>query len=226
MSLWKKNLIIMIGLLGVAQAQAGIVVGGTRVVYDASKREASLSISNPDKSKPYLIQSWFDNVDDNDKSQVPFIITPPLFRLDAGQENIVRIVRVGGAIPDDKESAYIVNVKSIPSSDPHAVNQLQITVNTRIKMFYRPAKLPGNADEAFKELKFSSAQGKLQARNDTPYYISFYSLKINGREIAEPGMIAPKSTRQWHENAVANGKVSWSAINDFGGISSVAEAGI
>ncbi|WP_261140007.1 fimbrial biogenesis chaperone, partial [Serratia quinivorans] len=40
-------------------AHAGIVVGGTRVVYNADKRETSLSISNPDKI-PYLIQSWAD----------------------------------------------------------------------------------------------------------------------------------------------------------------------
>ena len=35
-------------------AQAGVIVGGTRLIYDGSKKEASLSVSNPDKSR-----TWF-----------------------------------------------------------------------------------------------------------------------------------------------------------------------
>ncbi|MFS1539134.1 MAG: fimbria/pilus periplasmic chaperone [Candidatus Phlomobacter fragariae] len=37
----------------------------------------------------------------------PFIVIPPLFRLDAGRENILRIMRPGGDLPLDRESFFI-----------------------------------------------------------------------------------------------------------------------
>ncbi len=48
--------------------------------------------------------------------KAPFLITPPLFRLDAKQENVLRIIRTGGNLPADRESLFWLNIKSIPSS--------------------------------------------------------------------------------------------------------------
>lgn len=39
--------------------QAGVIVGGTRLIYDGGKKESALNINNPD-AVPYLIQSWVD----------------------------------------------------------------------------------------------------------------------------------------------------------------------
>ncbi|MDH8489617.1 fimbria/pilus periplasmic chaperone, partial [Klebsiella pneumoniae] len=79
------------------QAQAGIVIGGTRVVYDGDKKEASASIRNPEKSGVYLVQTWVDNGERRGKA--PFIVTPPLFRINPGEENMLRIIRTGGNLP-------------------------------------------------------------------------------------------------------------------------------
>ncbi|WP_209216782.1 fimbrial biogenesis chaperone [Glaciimonas immobilis] len=40
-------------------AAASISVGGTRVIYDAAKREASVSIRNLGNA-PYVVQAWID----------------------------------------------------------------------------------------------------------------------------------------------------------------------
>ncbi|MGJ0481630.1 fimbrial biogenesis chaperone [Pantoea agglomerans] len=201
---------------------AGVVVGGTRVVYDGSKREASLSVKNPEKKVPYLIQSWIEKDNPQDAGKAPFIITPPLFRLDAGQENLLRIMRVGGNLPDNRESVFWLNVKSIPSTEKSDQNQLQITVRTRIKLFYRPASLKGEkAEEAYKSLVVKKVGDSVQINNPTPFYISFYSLKINSKEIDAP-MIAPGETQNYPVSGA--GKATWQAINDFGGITSSASA--
>lgn len=72
-------------LLVMSSAQAGIIVGGTRIIYKGDKKETSISVKNPDKTS-YLIQSWSDTGEKNgDKTQ--FMITPPLFRLGPEQEN-------------------------------------------------------------------------------------------------------------------------------------------
>ncbi|WP_459625893.1 fimbrial biogenesis chaperone, partial [Enterobacter hormaechei] len=58
----------------------GIVIQRTRVIYDASRKGSALPVANKGAETPFLLQSWVDIIDG--KSRVPFIITPPLFRLE------------------------------------------------------------------------------------------------------------------------------------------------
>lgn len=222
---WLKISCITICVMGWGgNAIAGVVVGGTRVIYDSVKKETSLSVKNPEKSIPYLIQSWVENSVDVDKTAPPFIITPPLFRLDVGQENILRIMRVGGSLPEDRESMFWLNVKSIPSTERSEKNQLQISVKTRIKMFYRPDKLNGNPNEAYKDLKFVRDNNKLKVSNPTPYYVSFFSVMVGSEEIKDAGTVGPFSNFSWDVPKGADGQVSWRAINDYGGTTEIATA--
>ncbi|CNK24034.1 putative fimbrial chaperone protein [Yersinia enterocolitica] len=222
---WLKSLLFIACLTGVIHsAQAGVLVGGTRVIYDGAKKEATLSVTNQDKSTPYLIQSWVDNIEATNNNKAPFIITPPLFRLDAGQESNLRILLAGGSLPQDRESAYWLNVKTIPSSKKTDGNQLFISIKNRIKLFYRPAGLVGQAADAYKALSFSRQGQQLNISNPTPYYVSFHTLKVGSSEIKGPLMIAPKGTLTADLPANASGTVSWQAITDFGGTSDAATA--
>lgn len=65
-------------------AHASIVVGGTRLVFDGNNDESSINVENKD-SKANLVQSWLSVADPRVTNKQAFIITPPLFRLDAGQ---------------------------------------------------------------------------------------------------------------------------------------------
>jgi P pilus assembly chaperone PapD len=58
--------------------------------------------------------------------KAPFIITPPLYRLDGGQKNIERIVMTG-SLPQEQESLFWLNIKAIPSASKQ-MNSLQIAV--------------------------------------------------------------------------------------------------
>lgn len=120
MKVWRSTIVAALLFTFGMQAQAGIVVGGTRLIYDGGKKESSIGVSNPDKI-PYLIQSWVD-LQEGDTSKTPFIITPPLFRLDGGQDNILRVVRAGGNLPTDRESLYWMNIKSIPSAEKKRIH--------------------------------------------------------------------------------------------------------
>ncbi|WP_272691073.1 fimbrial biogenesis chaperone [Providencia sp. PROV116] len=207
-----------------ASCNAGIMIAGTRLVYEENRKEVSISISNPDKV-PYLIQSWLepDNTSftrGNEKSDLPFIITPPLFRLNGDASNSLRIVKVK-ELPNDRESVYWLNIKSIPASNPDAQNQLLISVNSRIKLFYRPFDLlQKDAATAYQHLSFTYQNGKLLAKNPTPFYISLQTLTVNKNEIEQPGMISPFAEQNWEVTQINNSVpilVTWSAINDFGG---------
>ncbi|KAA1192179.1 molecular chaperone [Photorhabdus heterorhabditis] len=207
---------IFLYIISINFAIAGVVIGGTRIIYISDKKEASISIHNPEKDAPYLIQSWIQ--DENDNTKTPFIVTPPIFKLTAGNENILRIVKTGTNLPDDRESLFWLNVKSIPASVKSDQNQLQITVKSKFKLFYRPVNLVEKSSIAHKQLKFRSENNILVAENPTPYFISLSYLKADQHEIKPAGMIKPFSQLNWHLPVKNIKQVSWKAINDFGGV--------
>ncbi|AYM91754.1 TPA: fimbrial biogenesis chaperone [Serratia fonticola] len=216
MKVWRSTIVAALLLTFGAQVQAGIIVGGTRLVYDGGKKEASLGINNPDKV-PYLIQSWVDT-NEGDTSKAPFIITPPLFRLDGEQNNILRVVRAGGNLPTDKESLYWLNIKSIPSAKKQE-NSLQIAVKTRIKLIYRPQGLPGTLEDAAKTLTWQRSGNAVQVTNASPYFITLFSVKVNGSPLKSVSMVAPKSSARFElPEGSSGGALSWEVINDYGGI--------
>ncbi|SFN87669.1 fimbrial biogenesis chaperone [Xenorhabdus japonica] len=218
MSYYRLFFVILLYLFSCNISIAGVIIGGTRVIYLSDKKEVSVSIKNPEKKTDYLIQSWIQ--DENDKTKTPFIITPPLFKLSGNNENILRIVKVGNELPTDRESIFWINIKSIPESlrTDSNINQLQIVVNSRLKLFYRPVQLKEKAAVAYKELEFKHENGLLLAENPTPYFISLSSLSVNGQEIKYAGIIKPFSQSSWLLSLMNAKKVSWKAINDYGGV--------
>lgn len=195
---------------------AGVTIGGTRLIYHAEESETPLSVYNTKDSVPYLIQSWIESNDKN-STNVPFVVTPPLFRLDGGHENTLRVVFMDDLnLPQDRESLFWLNIKSIPSMEKLEKNRLLIAVKSRLKLFYRPAHLKKEQEnEPWKFLKFFTKKNVVIITNPTPYYISLYSLRIGAINVKEPPMISPFDS----VTIAASGKrVFWKAINDFGGI--------
>lgn len=207
-------------------AFASVMVGGTRVVFEEAKQQASLSIKNDGKT-PYVVQTWVDAGEGN--NQTPFFVTPPLSRLDPGKENILRILRASDAVAADRESVYWLNVKEIPPK-AQGDNSLQIAMRTRIKLFYRPAGLPGKADSAPEKLTWSlvpdtdARRTLLKIDNPTAYHVTLAVLDIASgadREVLQADMIAPgQSVSVPVKLAPRAGatRVTYSTINDFGAV--------
>ncbi|MDX7990967.1 fimbrial biogenesis chaperone [Xenorhabdus littoralis] len=220
MAYFRILIFILTCIFSINISLAGVVIGGTRLVYISDQKEASISINNPEDDISYLIQSWVHG--EHNETKTPFIITPPLFKLTAGNENILRIVKTGNNLPNDRESLFWINIKSIPATAKTGQNQLQITVKSQFKLFYRPADLIDNANTAYKTLKFSIDGHKLTAENPTPYYVSFSELTtgngVKNHEIQSPGMISPFEKLSWDVPIKDINQVAWKTINDFGGV--------
>jgi chaperone protein EcpD len=208
-------------------SQAGVVLGGTRIVFDGSKRDASITVSNT-TGKPYAVQTWVNTADDHNTTATPFVATPPLFRLNARKEQIVRILKVPGALPEDRESVFYFNAQEIPVASEGEENTLKIAMRTRIKLFYRPAKLTGKPEQALSALRWSLLEEKgesvLQVHNPSAFHVSFIGLKIAAgkkeTEIAEPAMVVPMSNQRYALGSFKgspDAQVIFSAINDYGG---------
>lgn len=220
-NLFIKAIILWLITTQISQA-GGIVIGRTRVIYDAEKREAALSVTNNSESNPFLIQSWVDS--GNGKTRGPFVVTPPLFRINPQEEHTLRISYTEGLLPQDKESLFYINVRAIPSSKRSSTNELKLVVKTRLKLFYRPKGLSDSAAEAYKSLTFSRSGTQLHISNPTAYYVTFSSLKAGNTTLPDVAMIAPQSTLDipLESNNTGN-TIKWSAITDYGGSSTVQE---
>ena len=208
--------LLLTGALAQAAETGGVTVGGTRVIYNGGKKEASLSVTNTD-TNPYLIQSWAET-QNGGAEKAPFIVTPPLFRLDGNQQNLLRIVRTGGSLPEDRESLYWLNIKSIPAgSKKEGANTLQIAVKTRIKLLYRPQGLKGVPEDVAGKLTWSQSGTQLSVNNPTPFVMNFQQVKVGGHEIKDVTYALPMSQTTFSVPANVSGSVSWKLISDYGG---------
>jgi fimbrial chaperone protein len=226
---------VALALLGSHHAQAGVMVGGTRVIFEGKKREASISVKNEDKA-PYVVQTWLDSGDDKVKGNTPFAVIPPIFRLDPGKENLLRIMSSGKDLPQDRESVYWLNVQEIPPA-PEQENTLQIAVRTRIKLFYRPAGLAGDPAKAPAALQWKlernepSGRTVLVARNASAFAVNLAAVKLNamdGNQELGAGMVLPKDERHFElkKQVAPSGtpSLTYTYINDYGGESQPIEA--
>ena len=202
---------------------AGFYLGATRVVYSQGSKGASIVVGNKADESIYLVQSWIDQANQTDRAE-NFLVTPPLFRLDGEQNNVLRIFYSGSVddLPKDRESVFWLNVKAIPGAEKRDENQLYLSYRNRIKLFYRPKGLKLDPDEAFKSAKFELESDKsLIVHNPTPYYLTFTSVKMNNKEmLTDPEMIAPFDKMQIVLASAhsAGDTVTWQTINDYGGM--------
>ncbi|CRL63105.1 fimbrial biogenesis chaperone [Proteus vulgaris] len=217
----KTTLFLAICFILPTTAQASVVLESTRIIYIAKSHGATITVQNPDPN-PYLIQSWIGNENSDAPLADPlFITTPPLFRLDAEQSNTLRIVQMEnkGELPKDKQSVFWLNVKAIPASNPDATNTLLISINSRIKLFYTPEGLSQNDfDLAYKNLKLSVSNNQLHIENPTPYYVTFSTLSVGDYKFNRPEMLSPESNYSWNLPNGTNGKITWNAVNSYGGL--------
>lgn len=218
-----NTLIAATFVLSMTTAHAGVIVGGTRVIYNAEKKETFISVRNPDNYS-YLIQSWIDS-GQNNNNKSPFIVTPPLFRLGGAEENKLRIIRAGGDLPDDRESLFWMNIKTIPATEKQEnVNTLQIAVKTRIKLIYRPKTLTEIPDKLADKLSWTRSGQRLTVSNPTPYYMNFSEVKVGSNTVKDATYVAPMSSATFTIPASTSGDISWKIISDYGSAGDVHRA--
>lgn len=221
--------------LAIPVAHASVVIGGTRVIFDAAQDEATVRLTN-DSAQPALVEAWIDagNIDSTpDTAHTPFLITPPLFRMDAHKDQSLRILYVQGAkpLPADRESVFWLNVLEVPPkpTGPQYAgkNYLQFAIRSRIKLFYRPANLPGSSLKAPDQLVFKDAAGQtaaLEVHNPTPYYITIVGVTLGSDSkpvSGADGMVAPFGDLKLPLKGVAHAPpvgtpITFTTLNDYG----------
>ena len=221
-------------LLGADPAAAQVIVHGTRQIFPGAAREISVRLENVGK-RASLVQAWTDDGDkqaEPETVKTPFVLRPPVFRLDPGKSQVLRLQYTGTPLPQDRESLYWLNVLDIPpapqADEVPTGNFLQFSLRTRIKLIYRPKGLQ-DAMSSAQKLQWSLVpEGNgwaLKARNPTPYYVhlSRLALRVQGKDhlVDDPRMIAPLAEQMYTVQGLAarpaGGNVQFDWINDQGG---------
>ena len=214
----------LLGAISIQQAQAAIALDRTRVIFDGSQQSVSLNISNQNKQLPYLAQGWLEDAQGN-KIQSPLTVLPPVQRIEPGKPSQVKVQALPAAkqLPQDRESLYYFNLREIPPKSDKP-NTLQIALQTRIKLFYRPAAIAPerNAAPWQEQLTLSRQGDKYVVNNPTPYYVTIVDAAsrkgVAGPAGFEPFMVPPKGNTPLTVSASSvGGSPVLTYINDYGG---------
>ncbi|WP_422527511.1 molecular chaperone [Serratia fonticola] len=213
-----------------AQAdRRGLSLSQTRVVFNAEATSATVNLRNH-SNHPWLTRVQVLATPDGAQA-APFMITPPLFRVEPNSQSAVRILRKGTeALPTERESVFYLSFLAIPASrklgaeTSSAVSaQVTVGVDTVIKLFYRPAGLVLTPQAATKQLTVHRQDNGVKISNPTPYYQTLATFNLDGKPVAirETGsMIAPFGSRFYTSNGQPR-QATWSVLNDYGGTSPV-----
>ncbi|WP_064365664.1 molecular chaperone [Pantoea ananatis] len=165
---------------------AGVMPSRTRVVYTESNREQSLMLANTN-SYPVIVQTWIDNGEGTpDVSGIPFVSVPPVFRLEPHAVKGVRIIYNGRPVRRDTESLYWFNIYEIPPErkDTVKVNSVLVTMNTQIKLFYRPSGVVTTPEQAISAVTCHRTGVKImQCYNPSPIHISVIAVQVDSEHL-------------------------------------------
>jgi len=221
-------------LASATSAYAGITVNATRVIYPADKREVSLSLVN-DGKEPRLIQAWVDSGDASeraDTAKAPFVVTPPMSRVDPGKGQALRIMFTGGKeLAADRETVFWLNILEVPpkpkADASGAESYMQLAVRSRLKVFYRPKGLPGSAATAVEQIQWRLVAEKsgyvVECNNGTPYNVSFSDVSFKGvaqqKSVSKGGMCPAEGKQTFPVSGAPSpdNTLVVSVINDYGG---------
>ncbi|WP_349887399.1 molecular chaperone [Pantoea ananatis] len=218
----------------------GISLGGTRLIFDGAKKSASMAVKNSAKKETWLMRFWVSPYDNNSESlsqsesdkSVPFIITPPLYRLDPESSVQLRVNKLREISQTDRESVYYLNALAIPPKngrkkyEKEVSNAVQFAVNTRIKLFYRPAGLNNSkaVRSAPEKITVQSINKQVSVLNPSPYFVTLVQVFINGQPVntKTDSMVPPFSKLELPSDA-SHGTLRFRTINDFGAMTDVTE---
>ncbi|ELV2842060.1 molecular chaperone [Enterobacter cloacae] len=227
----QKIIRLMTGLMAgvmacsaMAASEGGVSFSRNRIIFPASEKAVSLSVTNGG-SGVYLVQAGVYG-DQSKRTPAPFIVTPPLFRLDANSENSMRIIRAGEGLPTDRESVFYFNGLVIPSAKVPGADggakmsaTLSVSMRSVMKLFWRPAGLKPAADKAPDALRFVRTAQGVRVINPTPYFQSFAQFSVDGKDVELdriPSMVSPFGELEFQTKGAVH-SVTWRVMNDYGG---------
>ncbi|MGL5970044.1 MAG: fimbrial biogenesis chaperone [Kluyvera sp.] len=184
---------------------SGISFNFTRIVYSEKDTKGVIFQARNNTPGPVLIQAWGSHIntetgavdDSRSDMEVPFIVLPPLQRVESGEEFTLHLRPNATPPPVGKESVWLLSFKTIPVSRGKRDNSLAVTVVTSLKVFIRNGVNGVGVEQAAGQVTAAWGPEGLMLNNPTPYWLTLSSLKLDKRELARTAllkMVAPMRT--------------------------------
>jgi P pilus assembly chaperone PapD len=203
-------------------ASAAVNIDRTRIIFNAAEKSVSIMLDNQSKDLPYLAQVWLEDAA-GQKISSPLVALPPMQRIDAGQKSQIRVLQLPqtAALPKDRESLFYFNVREVPPKSELA-NVMQVAIQSRIKLFYRPVAITSQAKGAWQEkISVKPSANGLTISNPTPFYITLgYLGKDNTGSFRgfDSLMLAPFGTETLSGSEYVSSTYRIGYMDDYGGL--------
>ncbi|MCW1829949.1 molecular chaperone [Enterobacter asburiae] len=190
----------------------------SRIIYSESQKSRTINVLNS-KGGPFIVQASVAQWDTNAPAGA-FVVTPPVFRMEADSPGMFRIIYNGEKLSADRETLFRLIVKVVPGGKKpeRDTSYVSYSVSLEHKLFFRPRGLRMNVNDAYEKLAFRRDGKRVFINNPTPYYITFSHLSLGEENVdlrEQSTMIPPFSERSYL--SVSRGKTaSWKLINDYG----------
>lgn len=182
---------MVLGFLWTHLSVANVVITGTRIIYPAQNKEVGIELTNVEDT-PALLQAWIAPANENSATSVPFVLMPPIFRMEGNTRQTLRLIHTHEPLATDRETLFYFNLLDIPPTpkvDGDAQNYLQFSLLSKLKLFYRPKNLKPSIEKAPSMLQVSRHHNQLVIKNPTPYYMTLLSLSLHAHK-DDPDVIA------------------------------------
>ena len=189
-----------------------------RYIYlESDIKGISISLKNNNNSA-YLINS---SILLNDE-RTPFMILPPLYRLEPSSEYSWNIRRISEgsddmALPKDRESLFWIAFRAVPLKDSKIEEKksvsLTITPTFFFKLIYRPKSIMALENkDVIDDVIVEKVNENIVINNKSPLYMTFEYLKVGEVEIKNNDRaitVKPFSTLSIATPKNVQGKLSW-----------------
>ncbi|NAU77883.1 fimbrial protein, partial [Klebsiella pneumoniae] len=152
-------------------AHSAVTLDRTRIIFPGTEKSINITISNDNPEEAYLAQSWIEDLQGNKLTKGAILATPPLQRIEPNSYSLVRLSTTPELhkLPQDRESVFYFNLREVPPKSTDG-NTLQIALQSRVKLFYRPNSILSEAETKWthKVTLTKTAQG-YRVNNITPF---------------------------------------------------------
>ncbi|WP_100159380.1 fimbrial biogenesis chaperone [Proteus columbae] len=196
-----------------------IEINKDKFIFIESKEQEIIEIKNSTNSD-YFIQSWISNYDDNNNAELPFMITPPLFKIEKDENYSLKIIKTDEVKQKDRETLYRVNIKRIPllSDSDEDKNLLHISMNSIYNLIYRPISIEKDAMDAYEKIQFlKNEKNEFVVNNPTPYFITLIKVNFEGTLFIDQSKTIPPFKKYNTKKIIKkNGLIKWKTIDQYG----------
>ncbi|UPK79394.1 molecular chaperone [Proteus vulgaris] len=217
--MFKKFKFFVLFFIFPTYSQSSIEINKDKFIFIESINQEIIEINNK-ANNDYFIQSWITHYDKENSNEIPFMVTPPLFRIEKDETFSLKIFKKDEIKERDRETLYRINIKRIPillNSD-NSKNMLHVSINSVYNLIYRPISIEKDAKDAYKKIEFlKNKNNEFIINNPTPYFISLSSVYFNRILIVNESKTIPPFKKYNTKKIISgSGNVKWKTFNQYG----------